>query len=369
MISNSQKEHLTYTAIGQIAVLIWLLSLVFYYIKPWYAEMSANLSKTNAAIERYNSTESDGISYSDLWSFLVNKPEYGELIKIIQADPKNTEEVIKKKAWAWTYLSWLKDVIWGDASIKDKRSLVVQKALLNSVIPTMSPANNSIEESNITLKQYIRFIEWSILKKFNFKTNSALGMQGITFGNKDGNVPSNVGMFDFRIDFESTNADILNFIDFVNKAWDPQILSYTGTEAPGIMSDPLITFSNFSIQNIIDKDNPSAQNSGRATITFYVRGITKEDLSMLKENLKVRREDLAKKIDEGIKYCTINKLCAGSSKSLEAFQKKYQEFQRTSGKVTVNGTWNDEIYPLTQQANTIKALETEFDTILPKQKK
>ncbi len=164
MISNSQKEHLTYTAIGQVAVLFWIASLSYSYIIPWYKEISTRLNTTNDIIEKYNKTESDGISSTDLWGFLNWKPEYTELIKVIQADPKNTEDVIRKKEWAWNYLSWLKDVIWGDASNRDKRLLIVQKALLNSVIPTMSPANNNIEESNITLKQYVKFIEWSILK-------------------------------------------------------------------------------------------------------------------------------------------------------------------------------------------------------------
>lgn len=368
MISNSQKEHLTYTAIGQVAVLFWIASLLYSYIIPWYKEITASLTTTNAIIEKYNKTESDGISYVDLWGFLGGKPEYTELIKIIQADPKNTEEVIKKKEWAWNYLSWLKEVIWGDASNRDKKLLVLQKALLNSVIPTMSPANNNIEESNITLKQYVKFIEWSILKKFNFKSNTALWMQGITFWNKDGNVPSNIGMFEFRIDFQSTNADILNFIQFVNKAWNPEILWYTGNVAPAIMSDPLITFSNLSIQDIIDKDNPSAENGWRATITFYVRGITKEDLAYLKENLKVRREDLWKKIDDAIKFCTANKVLCPSNKKLDTFQLKFKEFQRSIWKAVVSGWGNDEIYPLTQQANTVKALEAEFETIIPKKK-
>jgi hypothetical protein len=46
----------------------------------------------------------------------------------------------------------------------------------------MSPISSNIDETNITLKQYVRFIEDGILNTFNFDTNTNIGMQGIVFG-------------------------------------------------------------------------------------------------------------------------------------------------------------------------------------------
>ena len=66
----------------------------------------------------------------------------------------------------------------------------------------MSPLSNNIEEDNITLRQYVRFIESSILKRFNFDSNVVIGMQGISFGVKGSSIPENLGMFEFRLDFK-----------------------------------------------------------------------------------------------------------------------------------------------------------------------
>lgn len=139
----------------------------------------------------------------------------------------------------------------------------------------MSPLSGNIEEDNITLKQYVRFIENSILKRFEFDTNLVIGMQGITFGTKNGELPENLGTFEFRLDFKGKNADIIRFIKYINTAGEPSILSSTGIltkeQIPAVMSNPLITMESFSLQEKLDSDNPSKENSGRATLKFYIR--------------------------------------------------------------------------------------------------
>lgn len=74
-------------------------------------------------------------------------------------------------------------------------------------------------------------------------------------------------MLEFRFDFKGTNQDIARFIDFVNTAGKPDILTNSGLilkeKIPGVMSNPLMTMTDFSLQNVLDTDNPSAENSGR----------------------------------------------------------------------------------------------------------
>lgn len=48
----------------------------------------------------------------------------------------------------------------------------------------MSPISSNIEESNISLKDYVKFIEGTILKQFNFDSNVVISMQGVSFGSK-----------------------------------------------------------------------------------------------------------------------------------------------------------------------------------------
>ena len=67
------------------------------------------------------------------------------------------------------------------------------------------------------------------------------------------------------------------------------------------MSNPLIIMTNFSLQNVLDADNPNGENSGRATLRFYVRGISKDDLLYLRETIKSRQEEFSRKITESLK--------------------------------------------------------------------
>jgi hypothetical protein len=369
MLSNSQKEHLTYTAVWQVFTLVILGILAFQYIIPQISAVNSQLTKTNVAIEKYRKTVDQGLDYASLGNLLSSKPERAELIKIIQTDPRGTEAVIKKTG-SKNYLDWLNQSI-GDSD-EDKKILVREKGKLNSIIPTMSPISSNIEESNISLKDYVKFIEGTILKQFNFDSNVVISMQGVSFGSKWGNTPENVGTLDFRFDFKGTNSDIKRFIEYVNTAWKPDILTSSGIQnesqqIPNPMSNPLITMSSFSLQNILDGDDPNGQNSGRANLRFYIRWLSKDDLLYLRENLKSKQEEIGKKLEESLKWCEKDGvICAGYKTKLTQFEIKYREFRRSIS--TIKTTWDD-IYAMTQLANTLKSLEKELDSILPKDKK
>jgi sugar phosphate isomerase/epimerase len=75
---------------------------------------------------------------------------------------------------------------------KEKEAIKNEKAKLNSIIPTMNPISNNIEEDNITLREYVNYIEKSILQKFNFDSNVIIGMQGLTFGKKSDGIPESI---------------------------------------------------------------------------------------------------------------------------------------------------------------------------------
>ena len=178
-------------------------------------------------------------------------------------------------------------------------------------------------------------------------------------------------MFEFRLDFKGTNGDIIDFIEYINTAGKPDILSSTGvinpSQAPSVMSNPLITLENFSIEDHLDERNPTKQNSGRATLRFYIRGVSKDDITYLKENLKSRQDALRTKIDENVKVCAKDPIiCASYNKRLTAFQTKYTEYERSIKETRLTLGGNDEIYGLTQSVNTLKSLEKELDSILPK---
>lgn len=241
---------------------------------------------------------------------------------------------------------------------------------MNSIIPTLSPVSGNIEGKNLTLKEYIRYIEQSILAKYNFESNMVLGLQGITFGVKEQGMPESIGTFLFQIDFKGKNSDIASFIDYINKSGNPELLTSTGklseSQLPPMMSNPLLTIQSFSLQNTIDPTKPNEENSGRASIRFYVRGVSKDDLTYLKENIRTRQEALSKLVTESVTACKQNGSLCTYSKDLITFQEKYNQFNLASSNVQYSTQGNDEIYVLNQRITTIKSLENELKSILPK---
>jgi hypothetical protein len=86
----------------------------------------------------------------------------------------------------------------------------------------------------------------------------------------------------------------------------------------------------FSLQEKLDRDNPNKENSGRATLRFYVRGVSKDDILYLKENLRVRQAKLKTDINDNIQLCSKDPiLCASYNKKLTAFSQKYLEYERS----------------------------------------
>jgi hypothetical protein len=375
MLSNSQKEHLTYTVVGQVVILAGLALVAYQYIFPGLTEAKNTARAAQESIDTYSMARTEGIATASLQWLLSSRPERAELVKIIQSDSAGAQSIMRKPESAKDreYLDWLKSAI--GATDEEKKDLIKEKAKLNSIIPTMSPFSNNIEENNISLKQYVAYIEKTILKEFNFDSNVIIGMQGMTFADGKGNagVPESIGMFDFRLDFKATNADILRFIEYINASWEPSILSQTGvlssSNVPEAMSNPLITMEMLAVQERLDSDNPTKENSGRATLRFYVRGVAKDDIKFLKESLKARQVELEKRVADAIKECEKDGPVCTHKRKLVSFQTKYQEYIRSLGSAKTTGIGGpDEIYVLTQSANTLQSLETELEEVLPKAK-
>jgi hypothetical protein len=365
MLTNSQKEHLTYTAIGQVVTLIALGIWGMTYVIPGFSKIDTALSDANAAVESYTNTETNGLTFDEMVSLIGSRTEYGELLKIMNSDIEWTRNTIAKTSGTEKYLDWLKKSI--AESSTDREVLSQQKKILNSIIPTVSPISGNIEEENIDLRGYIRFVESKILKQFNFESNMTLGLEWIASAP---DMPPNIGSIDLQIAFGGKNKDITAFINYVNSAGNPELLEKVGTnltdllpteKIPKIMENPLIVMTSFSLEKAIDEKSPEEENSGRATIRLFIRGISTDDAKYLSENLRTREDELTKKIEQSMEECT-NKwaLCGETDKRLKAFAKKFQEYKVSVGDPAQAGT----IYMLAQKAKVLKSLETEFGKII-----
>lgn len=66
MSSKNQREQLMHTAIGQIAIIALVLIGTWMYTIPLYTTLSASVTSTNAAIEKFKETSQNGIPYKSL---------------------------------------------------------------------------------------------------------------------------------------------------------------------------------------------------------------------------------------------------------------------------------------------------------------
>lgn len=362
MLTNSQKEHLTYTAIGQIVTLVALGIWTSSYILPGLDAIWVNIVDANAQIKKYATTEENGLTFDEISASISNRPEYAELLKVMNTDVGWTREVLKKTDPEKAYLDWIKESIgW---STEEKNAINQYKVKLNSIIPTLSPISGNTEENNIDLKSYIRFIETKILKQFNLDANLVLGMQWITSGE---NMPENIGSLELQISFKAKNKDISNFISFINLAGNPELLTNTGIIAkdrmPTVMSNPLITVKDFWLNKPLDTRSPDDENQGRVTLQFYIRGISKDDITYLKENIKIRNEELWKNIETALEECKTQwALCGKVKDQLETLSTKYRQYNiSTTSPVAMDNV--SQMYNLSKKVSTLKTLEEELSNI------
>jgi hypothetical protein len=363
MISTSQKEHLTYTIILQSAILAWLALLTWSYLIPGITKIGIDQAAAQESIRVYVDTKENGIPFDDLGKKLTTMKGKEELIKIIRSDAAETRKVIKKSV-KWEYTGWLNSVIAN--SDEDKKKLTQAKQKINSILPTMSPISNSLNEEYITLKEYIRFIESRFLTAFEIQSNIVLGIQWVNYA--AGWTTGNVGTFDLRLDFKATNTNIQKLITYVNESGNPAILSYSGLladgDVPAILSNPLMTIESLSLEDVLDSTRPSAINNGRATIRFYVRGSSKEDIIFLKGAIASRQEVLQAQIMSAQAECKKQGQLCTELPRLDAFSKKYTEFTRS----LTQTKWVDtlDISILGQTATSLRSLDDEFQSITNK---
>jgi hypothetical protein len=362
MLTNSQKEHLTYTAIGQVVTLVALWIWTSSYILPGLDKIWVNIAEANTQIATYTTTEKNGLTFEEVSTYISSRPEYAELLKVMNADVAWTREVLAKTNPEKVYLEWIKDSI--GSSTEERNAINQYKVKLNSIIPTLSPISGNTEEDTIDLKSYIRFIETKILKQFNLDANLVLGMQWITSG---GNMPENIGSLELQISFKATNKNISDFISFINTAGNPELLTSTGILAkdkmPVVMSNPLITVKDFWLDKPINSSLPTEENGGRITLQFYMRGISKDDISYLKENIKIRNEELWKNIEVALEECKAQwALCGKIKDQLEALSTKYRQYNvSTSSTIAPDNV--SQMYNLSKKVSTLKTLEEELANI------
>ncbi len=360
MSTKNQREQLVHAAIGQCAIIGWVIIASWLYTIPHFNQLSASVLKANETIIGYNEVLTNGIAYKNLEALLKTSKWKEELITIIKAAPAETQKVITKD-WKEQYLTWILGKI-GESS-EAKQLLAIKKARLNSILPTLNPVSNNLNEDTINLKKYIAFVEESIIQKFGMKTTGALSLQNIQYGKKGWSMPETVWSFDNEISFKSTNQDIAKMIDYINDLGKPDILTDSGSSKignePGIMSNPLAMIDSLSLDAPLDLGKPTEENSGRMTIRFYIRGSSPNDISFLTSNLATRKTALGKKIEATITKCNWDVTCP-KKKELQALLVKFNEFNKWTSIKKTGTQGGNQIYTLSSELNSVNSMEEEL---------
>lgn len=374
------REQLTSIAILQILCLGGAGIFTVYYTLPKLEEISTQSKRTNEVIQKYESIETDGIPFGELVQTIESVGKNTELVEIIKKSPDDTKTAITKSGSA-PYLSWLTNAL--QSSGDDQIKLEKAKAKINTIIPTLSPSiNEKVQEDSITLKTYINYIEQSIIKKFSLDTNSPLGIEGINYTSDDtsngiGGINNAIGFFDLTLTFKTSNMNLGRFLDFIKNTGNPAILgddpdgsgsgsiSTTGTgDIPPIMSNPLITLESLSVESPINMSYPNIQNSGRVTLRIYIRGSSQSDQTFLKEAFQKKQSELSAKIDTSIAYCTQTETPCTYDQPLKNLKNKFDQFSKaTDALMSSQDAGVKSIYILSQQLESLKYLENEYNTI------
>ena len=360
MSTKNQREQLVHAAIGQCAIIGWVIIASWLYTIPLYSQLSASIIKANETVSSYNDILQNGIAYKNLEAALRASKWKDELITIIKAAPVETQKAITKE-WKEQYLTWIIGKIW--ESSEAKQLLAIKKARLNSILPTLNPISNNLSEETISLKKYITFVEENIIKKFGMKTTGALSIQNIRYGAKTWTMPETIGSFDNEISFKSTNQNIAKMIAYINDLGKPDILTDSGSakigNEPSIMSNPLAIIDSFSLDAPLDLGKPNEENSGRMTVRFYIRGSSVNDIAFLTNNLTTRKAALGKKIEATITKCEWDVTCP-KKKELQMLLVKFNEFNKWTTNKKTTTQWGAQIYVLSSELNSVSSMEEEL---------
>lgn len=369
----SQSQLPVRIAINAVFILASVI-LTMMFTMPKLDEVNAQAKETNAVISKFESIQKNGIPFSELESSIKQTGNNSELLDLVKTSPEETKKAIVKEGDE-PYMAWLSTASTKNA--EDKLKLQKAKARINTIVPTLSPINGNIEEQNITLRDYITFIEQNILANFNIKSLSPLGMSSIVYEkekeeeNEDKNAPKKplnpIGYFLVDLNFESTNKNISELLDFIHTIGNPEILSSKDIhkEIPPVMSNPLITVDAIALDQILDPQSPSKANSGRITLKFFVRGSSPSDSTFLVEAFNKQRDELEKNISEKLAQCEKDPATCAHINAIQKLNTRFQRFKQSFAK-TLSENQNNSIeivYLVAEQLPTLKVLKDEFSKL------
>ena len=315
-LDHRKKERRIRAIIFNSVISIIIMVGIYGYIAPKYTGLASLESQVNATRTVLASLKSDGVdatSFSDLLARYNRKKDVSDLIL---SDTEKLNTILKKPAWG-DYLSWLVS--------ENAKSSIFQVEIDNNnrilwnIIPVYvnaQSANASSIGNQITLTNFVSYVEKDILGKYALESYAPLGIGSIAFSNeKKSSV--NIGSFQITIDFKWRHNNIMALVDSLQKSGevviengklipkDDDLKSRSGNNLSDL-SNLLVNIKSLRLDSILPFNSVQA-NQGTMVLEFYVEGMDHQKILILKNvlvekfewKLLVNEDGSAKKDDTG----------------------------------------------------------------------
>lgn len=166
-----------------------------------------------------SSLKKEGVNKDSFVELLNRLGKKTEVSDTVFSDDEKLNKVLTKPIAQEDYLTWLTGEN-GKVNALDKE-IQENDTILGNIIPIFANSTSLDIESDvdnqITLANFISYIEKDILGKYALTSYTPLGISNIIFPDKK-ETSVNIGSFKITLDFKGKNSDILSLVDTLQKS-------------------------------------------------------------------------------------------------------------------------------------------------------
>ena len=330
--AENNKKALIRSATIYSTIVIVIALYGWLFLGDKYAILFDQHASVSAAYQQYQSMQSDGISAQDLQKlFSQSKGQKGS--QALFKDMQKVGEAIKKPTtYSQDYLSWLLSENGKKSQMDEENNK--NKQIIGNIIPTYAAesddTNADLTNNLITFKSLVQYVEEDLLKKHSVQSYSSLGIGSISFGDgtstgdkvtkKD---TTDIGSFKISLDIEGTNNNLKSLLNDIQNSGKISIqngkLVATKNETGELtkysaLSNLLLSVNNAKFDSALNDEN--AKNKLSLDLSFYVKGIGKDDLLELRGKLTNRFDAIKQQADTYSNCQKFKKACADGQGNL-----------------------------------------------------
>ena len=200
-LDRRKKERLIRTIVFNSVTTVVIIIAAYNYILPKYTELSAQGTQINATLATLASLKNNGVNADSFIDLLTRYNRKKEIADLVLSDKEKLNTILKKPAGV-DYLSWL--ISENSKASAFQTEIDINNRILGNIIPVYvnaQSANASSIGNQITLTNFISYVEKDILGKYSLESYAPIGIGNIAFSNEKKSAV-NIGTFQITIDFK-----------------------------------------------------------------------------------------------------------------------------------------------------------------------